>query len=62
MDTNNIDGATFENTIGKVLCAVDGLRARYSATDDGNVSLIKTYREFEMICNVAQPTLSSGNW
>jgi hypothetical protein len=61
MDSNHVDGHAFENTIGEILNPVYCLGSRDAATDHGDVGLVETNGELEMVCYVAKPGFTGRN-
>jgi hypothetical protein len=55
MDTDDIDGLAFEDTVREILDPIYFLGSGNTATDDGDVGVIQTNGELEMICYIAEP-------
>ena len=61
MDTDDIDSFAVKNAIWEVLNTIYFLRSRDAATDDGNVGVVETNSELEVVCDIAEPGFPRWN-
>jgi hypothetical protein len=61
MDTDDIDSFTLKDAVREVLDTIYFLGPGDTTTDDGDVGVVETNSELEVICDVAEPGFASGN-
>jgi hypothetical protein len=61
MQANYIDARAFEHAVRKVSYAVKALQARDTAANNSDIRTFQTYRELQMVGDVAKPGFTCGN-
>jgi hypothetical protein len=61
VDTDDINGFAIENAVREVLDTVHLLRPGYASTDDGDIRIVETNSELEMVRHVTEPGFTGRN-